>query len=270
MDYHYHRNDLKKYKEHDYVQTALSMLDDVESAMMDYIAGKINTEKYIELITPYDKFVWDKYTQKPQGTNIFNSKQKKKNSSWREQKWAPIFEIVRQYLQLAWPEVDVVLIQNNKVIENVYSSGYINYKNVDGGIGIKIDKGIIPIVVVEDKAGNICSTTFNGINAQGWRLHQSFPNAKYIFITDNEFNIRQDAGAEMGNNVNLVILERGEYRSKEIYPKLNAKRFDMVRSELVGCLTQMKPSDFLQYEIIRSKTTGHLTDSMKDGMIWNL
>jgi hypothetical protein len=269
MDYQYHRNDLKKYQKEPYIQTALSMLDEVEFAMQNFVSGKISTEQYIEQITPYDKFVWEKYIEKPQGTNVFNSKQKKKNSSWREQKWASIFEIVRQTLQNSWSDVNLILIQNCKVVETIYSSGYIGHKNVDGGIGIKTKEGIIPVVVVEDKAGNICSTTFNGINAQGWRLHQSFPNAKYILITDNEFNVGEKKGAEIGNDVNMVVLERGQYRVKEHYPQLNWQRFDSVKTKLINELTKIKPEHFLQYEIIQSKTTGRLTDSLNDGIIWN-
>lgn len=269
MNYQYHRSDLIKYQNENYIQTALLMLNDVEVAMQDFVSGKISTEQYINKITPYDEFVWKKYTEKPQGTNVFNSKQKKKNSSWREQKWAPIFEVVRQYLQSIWPEVNVMLIQNNKVIETIYSSNYVGYKNVDGGIGIETPQGIIPVVVVEDKAGNICSTTFNGINAQGWRLHQSFPNAKYVFITDNGFNVAKNKGAEIGNNVNIVVLERGQYRTKEDYPKLNAKRFEMVKNQLIQGLSSMNVVDFLQYEIIQSKTTGRLTDTLNDGIIMN-
>jgi len=269
MNYQYHRNDLIKYQNETYIQTALLMLDSVEIAMQDFVSGKISTKQYIDKITPYDEFVWKKYTEKPQGTNVFNSKQKKKNSSWREQKWSPIFEIAKQSLQIAWPKVNVVLIQNNKVIETIYSSGYIGYKNVDGGIGIRTPNGIIPVVVVEDKAGNICSTTFNGINAQGWRLHQSFPNAKYIFITDNEFNVGKNKGAEIGNNVNIVVLERGQYRTKEEYPKLNAERFDIVKNQLIEGLCNMNVNNFLQYEINQSKTTGRLTDKLNDGIIMN-
>ena len=269
MDYQYHRNDLKKYIELDYVKTALSMLDDVESAMQDYVAGKINTEKYIEQITPYDSFVWNKYKEDVKPKNVYNSSHMKQNSSWREHKWSPIFEIVRQYLQSIWTETEIVLIQNHQVIETFYDSGYVAYKKVDGGIGIKTNKGIIPVVVVEDKAGNICSTTFGGINAQATRLHRSFPNAKYIFITDNQFMVRKDAGVEVADNTNMIVLERGEYRSEEYYPELNAKRFDMVKNELIKILTKMKPSDFLQYEIIHSKTTGRLTDAMNDGIILN-
>ena len=266
MDYNYHRNHLVGYRDLDYVREALDMLKDVEQSMVRYINDEIDTEQYIKSITPYDRFVWEKYTEKPQNTNLFNSKQKKKNSSWREFKWAPIFQKVRDSLN--WENLQI--IQNNPVIETVYDSGYIQTKNVDGGIGITTKLGVIPVVVVEDKAGNICSTTFNGINAQAWRLHQSFPSAKYVFITDNEFNVGQNKGSEIGNDVNLVVMERGNYRVKEQYPKLNAKRFETVRTTLIDNLKNTNPKDLLNYRVIESKSTGKLLDNMNDGIIYNL
>jgi hypothetical protein len=270
MNYQYHREDLIKYQNHDYVRTALSMLDSVEITMHDYISNKISTHEYIERITPYDKFVWEKYKEKPQNTNIFNSKQNKKNSSWLEMLWTPIFEVVRLEIKKQWMDIDLQLIQNDKVLETVYSSGYIQYKKVDGGVGIKTEKGFIPVFVVENKAGNICSTTFNGVNAQAFRLHQSFPNAKCLFITGNDFNVGKKIGAEIGDDINLVILERGCYKVEEDYPILEADRFERVRICLTEWLKNSLPNDFLNYKTIYSKSRGCLIDKLDNGIITNM
>jgi len=252
------------------------MLDSVEYTMANLVEGKITIKEYIDQITPYDKFMWEEWHRLPQKSNPINVGQNKKYSTWREQKWAPIFELVRRSITQTWQGVNLVVIQNRPVVETVYSNGYIAFKDVDGGIGIetRIKESnytvLIPVIAVEDKGGHACSTCFNGVNAQGLRLHQSFPNAKHIFITDNNISVGRDKGTEIADNINLVISERGENRQRESYPTLKAERFQEVKDGLINRLSTMKPTEFTKYKVIHSSGTTTLRESVeRSGLVWN-
>jgi hypothetical protein len=275
MDYNYHRNQLiKSHKTHPYIITALSMLDDVEDAVKNLCDEKITIKEYIDRISPYDKFLWSKKYEKVDKNetekNPIKNIKNQKYASWREYKWAPIFYLVSKGLSGDWKQNTIQVIQNDKVVEMIYDSGYIGHKNVDGGLAIKTKLGLLPIVVVEDKGGNACSTTFGGVNGQGNRLHQSFPNTIFVFITDNNFNVGAKRGAEVGDNTNLIVLERGENRVKEYYPILKYERFEEVKNGLVAKLNTMTPSQILDYQVLKSKTTGTLMSKFKNGIFWNL
>jgi hypothetical protein len=240
------------------------------------VNGQISVKDYVEQITPYDQFMWEEWHRLPQKSNPINIGQNKKYSSWREQKWAPIFELVRQAIQPLWKSANLEVIQNRPVVETVYSNGYIAFKDVDGGIGISahLEQSpyavLIPVIAVEDKGGHACSTCFNGVNAQGLRLHQSFPNAKHIFITDNNISVGKDKGTEIADNINLVISERGDNRKKEWYPALKADRFQEVKDGLIDRLSAMKSDDFISYRVIHSSGESTLRESVeKTGVIWN-
>lgn len=275
MNYQYHRKTLiASDTDKPEVIEALAMLDAVEKAMQDLVAGNITIGEYIDEITPYDRFMFTKAKLKPQKTNPINTLQNKKYSTWREQKWAPIFELVRKNLQNTWVGTKLVVIQNKPVVETVYSSGYIAYKDVDGGLGIEMNINgktvLVPVVAVEDKGGHACSTCFNGVNAQGLRLHQSFPTAKHIFITDNNISVGKDKGAEIADHINLVVSERGVNRNHEAYPALIPQRFQSVLDGLTAELSKMQPSDFTKYNVIQSKNSKTLREQVdREGLVWN-
>lgn len=273
----YHRKTLTASStDHPYIKQAISMLDAVEQAMEDLLNGNVDVEEYINRITPYDKFMWEKFHELPQKSNPININQNKKYSSWREQKWAPIFELVRLELlkNPAWDATKVVLIQNRPIVETVYSNGYTPLKDVDGGLAIETHingkKVLIPIIAVEDKGGHACSTCFNGVNAQGLRLHQSFPNAKHVFITDNNVSVGATKGSEIADHINLVVCERGENRVKEKYPALKYSRFQEVKDTLIDKLSNTTPTQFTTYNVIESNSSKTLRESIDDsGIIWN-
>jgi len=78
MNFQYHRKTLIASEiDHPYVITALTMLDTVEQAMKDLVEGKIDIPKYINAITPYDKFLLEKFYEKPQKSNPINTFQNK-------------------------------------------------------------------------------------------------------------------------------------------------------------------------------------------------
>lgn len=273
----YHRKILvASNTEHHYIKEAVSMLDKVEQAMLDLINVRINVEKYIELITPYDQFMYERAKMKPQKSNPINTLQNKKYSSWREQKWASIFELVRQELVKIpkWKDTNLVVIQNKPIVESVYSNGYTPFKDVDGGLAIEIVINgklvLIPVIAVEDKGGHACSTCFNSVNAQGLRLHQSFPAAKTVFITDNNISVGSAKGTEIADHINLIVCERGKNSVKENYPQLRHDRFSGVKDALVSKLSSMDPNQFTKYRIIESNSTTKLRDPIdKLGILIN-
>ena len=273
----YHRKTLTASStDHPYIKQAVSMLDEVEPAMSDLLDGNIEIEEYINRITPYDKFMWEKWHELPQKSNPINIGQNKKYSSWREQKWAPIFELVKRELlkNPNWDGVKLVIIQNRPIVETVYSNGYTPFKDVDGGIAIETiingKKVLIPVIAVEDKGGHACSNCFNGVNAQGLRLHQSFPNAKHVFITDNNVSVGATKGSEIADHINLVVCERGLNRVKEKYPALQHSRFQEVKDNLIEKLSSTQPMQFTKYNIIQSNSTKTLRESIDNsGIIWN-
>ena len=277
MKYDYHRTVLiKTESHHPYVQQALTMLPTVEQSARDLVAGNITIAQYIQAITPYDQFMWDKWHQLPQKSNPINIGQNKKYSSWREQKWAPIWELIRQYLsnQSGWQNIELIVIQNQPVVETVYSNGYIAFKDVDGGLAIKTkinDQTVyVPVIAVEDKGGHACSTCFGGVNAQALRLHLSFPNAKHVFITDNNVSVGAAKGSQIADNINLIVLERGQNRIKERYPALSSQRFQEVYDGVSSKLATQLPSTFLQYRTIETKNNLTLREQTdRTGIVWN-
>ena len=275
MNYQYHRQSLTTSDaSHPMIVEAISMLDSVEKAMTDLVAGKITIEKYIKLITPYDQFMYERAKMKPQKSNPINTLQNKKYSTWREQKWAPIWAIVKNEVEKAWKITGLEVIQNQSVVECVYDTGYLKYKDVDGGIGFRHEingkKVLIPIVAVEDKGGHACSTCFDGVSAQSLRLHRCFPNAYHVFITDNNISVGKDKGAELFDDIDLIVSERGQNARRESYPALNASRFEEVKTGLIARLTATKLDQFKIYNTITSRKTGNFRGMIDtNGILWN-
>ena len=275
MNYQYHRKTLSASDlNHPMVQEALSMLDSVEKAMKDLVEGKINISKYIDAITPYDQFMYERAKMKPQKSNPINTLQNKKYSTWREQKWAPIWELIRIEMSKKWKTDSLMVIQNKQVVESIYSSGYVKYKDVDGGISFEFmlngKKVLFPIIAVEDKGGHACSTCFDGVSAQSLRLHRCLPNAFSVFITDNNISVGQDKESETFCDIDLIVSERGQNRKTEKYPKLNADRFKEVKDGIVAKLSKVSLSHFEHFTAIQSKKGGKFRAEIDaSGIIWN-
>lgn len=275
MNFQYHRKTLvASDTDHPMIKKAISMLGDVEKAMSDLVEGKIDISKYIESITPYDQFMYESAKMKPQKSNPINTLQNKKYSTWREQKWAPIWELVRCELAKVWKTDNLVLIQNQPVVESIYSSGYIKFKDVDGGIGFKHKingrEVLFPVVAVEDKGGHACSTCFDGVGAQSLRLHRCLPNAFHAFITDNNISVGKDKVSDIFNDIDLIVSERGQNGKKEKYPALVAQRFVEVKNGIVERLSSMTQNAFTKYNTITStKKSIFREDIDRCGIVWN-
>lgn len=277
MNYQYHRRTLTASDvDHPYVQELLAMLAPVEQSMQDFAEGRITLAQYLADIEAYDRVIYGRFYEKPQKTNPINTFQNKKYSTWREQKWAPVFEQVRRHLETQpnWQGQELTVIQNHSVLETVYSGGYVARKDADGGLAMKITVNgraeLAPIVTVEDKGGHCCAYQTNSVNAMALRLHQSFPNEKSMLITDNNVSVGRKIGVEIADNINIFVLERGSNRKHEAYPPLALDRWQRVLDLLKTQLSQHRPQDFSQYRTINSGSTGCLRDVLdRDGLLVN-
>lgn len=275
MNYQYHRKTLlASDSQHPMVLTAVSMLDEVEDAIKGLVGGKIDIQTYIERITPYDKFMYQSAKAKPQKSNPINTLQNKKYSTWREQKWSPIWKLIQTEISEKWNVDNLLVIQNKQVVEQIYSSGYMKFKDVDGGLGFEfaIDgkKIVMPIVAVEDKGGHACSTCFDGVSAQSLRLHRCLPNALTVFITDNNISVGKTKESETFCDIGLIVVERGKNKVIQSYPALNASIFQEVRDGIVDRLSALDLEYFTKYKVITSKKQGKFRDEIDNtGIIWN-
>lgn len=275
MNFEYHRKTLiASDSNHPMVNEALTMLGDVEKAMKDLVNGLIDIKEYINAITPYDQFMYERAKMKPQKSNPINTLQNKKYSTWREQKWAPIWELIRIEMSETWKTNNLITIQNKQIVESIYSSGYIKYKDVDGGISFEFNlngkKVLFPIVAVEDKGGHACSTCFDGVSAQSLRLHRCLPNAFHVFITDNNISVGKDKESETFCDIDLIVSERGQNRKTEKYPRLNADRFQEVKDGIISRLKKVSIDHFKEFVAIQSKKNGKFRNEIdQSGIIWN-
>lgn len=275
MNYQYHRKTLlASAADHPMVVQAASMLTQVETAMQNLVAGDITIADYIEAITEYDMFMYLSAKAKPQKSNPINTLQNKKYSTWREQKWAPIWQMICDEISATWQTNKVKVIQNKQVVEGIYASGYIKFKDVDGGIGFEHEIGgrkvFLPIVAVEDKGGHACSTCFDGVSAQSLRLHRCLSSAYHVFITDNNISVGQDKEAETFCDIDLIVSERGKNRVEEEYPKLNAHIFQEVKDGLLHRISQYDIEHFTKYNEIPSKKQGKFRSEIdQTGIVWN-
>lgn len=275
MNYQYHRKTLlASAADHPMVVQAASMLMQVETAMQNLVAGDITIADYIEAITEYDMFMYLSAKAKPQKSNPINTLQNKKYSTWREQKWAPIWQMICDEISATWQTNKVKVIQNKQVVEGIYASGYIKFKDVDGGIGFEHEINgrtvFLPIVAVEDKGGHACSTCFDGVSAQSLRLHRCLSSAYHVFITDNNISVGQDKEAETFCDIDLIVSERGKNRVEEEYPKLNAHIFQEVKDGLLHRISQYDIDHFTKYNEIPSKKQGKFRSEIdQTGIVWN-
>jgi len=270
MNFKYHRNTLIKTDyEHPMVQEALTLIDAMEDVQARFAEGAITVEEYVVGMRDYDRFMFMNARAKPQKTNPINTMQNKKYSSYREQIWLPVWYRIYKTLKSveAWQKANLVVIQNMRIVERIYADGYMAFKDVDGGIAIEIAVNgknvLIPIIAVEDKGGHACKTTHSGVDAQGERIHKSFPNAIHVFITDNHVTVGRDA--QEFAHTNLTISERGIEGAREDYPELRADRFAFVEEYLIKQLSQMRPIDFTNYNSVFEENRNYWSARAPDG-----
>jgi hypothetical protein len=176
-----------EWKNHPDLVSAITYLDEVENAIIEYSNFKISNEEYVQRVTPFDKHLYTCYYNGKQKTNPFNTNQNKSFSNWKELYWMPMVERLRKRLVEA-TGIPFVLIQGekNRVAVSVYENGKWKSKDVDLGMGLISTSGfVIPIIAIECKGGHACATCHDGIWGQGTRMKKTFPNSLQGFITDN-------------------------------------------------------------------------------------
>ena len=213
-----------KWKNHPDLLKAIEYLDGVENAIGKYANFKIQANEYVQLVSEFDKHLYQCYYTGAQKTNPFNTNQNKAFSVWKELYWMPMVERLRKRLGEA-TGIPFVLIQGekNRVAVNVYENGQLKFKDVDLGIGIMHTDGyVIPVIAIECKGGHACSTCHDGIWGQGIRMKKTFPNALQGFVTDNHITVAVDKPIEeYSDGIDFELIERGDnkaYTEKTHFP----------------------------------------------------
>ena len=209
----------------------------ITQAMKDYVlTGDLST--YIKKINEYD-FIIYQYAKESQASNPVSTRQTKILSTWRENIWTPIWERLRSILQTR-TNLKLVTIQNKPVAQSFYSTGEYKFKDVDGGIGLIIKEGLIePLLSVEDKGGHACSTAMDGIQGQGLQFSLSYPYSLFLFITDNNFSVKDDKSTALYQNVDGIICSRGTNRKNlKGYDPVDENRIDAVIKKVESYFTK--------------------------------
>jgi hypothetical protein len=214
----------------------------VEIAMKSVVVDG-DYKAYCAAIEDYDQFVWHHRTR-PNQSNLFANPKIKIATSWTEQAWAPVFERIRQEICKHWNK-ELVLVQNTSVVESWNNDKPGSKKDVDGGIGWKLDdKTIMPIVVAEAKSGHFDKTICTSVDAIIRRVLVMNPAVLGFCITDDNISVGKD------NNVDDVfgaggILIRQRVSTDNEYPKLDYTKFGLVEIFSINYLKSKQFEDFV-------------------------
>jgi len=240
----YHFNILNDLKDNDHymVKKALEYIDGFEVAIVNVINDG-DWKKYTNAILEYDKFLWESHHLYPQKTNPINIIQNKKYSSYRETLLYPLW--VRISKQLTF---DTVQLINKSVPQTIFEDGTINYKDVDGGIGIVCElngyKILLPIVTNEDKSGHFCKTQASNVNGINRKFKQLNPNIITICTTDNQVTIGKNVDGDLLYETNMLVPLRNNNLNHKVYNKLNYQALNDVEQILVKKLNDLSKESF--------------------------
>jgi hypothetical protein len=236
-----------EWKNHPDLVSAITYLDEVENAIIEYSNFKISNEEYVQRVTPFDKHLYTCYYNGKQKTNPFNTNQNKSFSNWKELYWMPMVERLRKRL-VETTGIPFVLIQGekNRVAVSVYENGKWKSKDVDLGIGLISASGfVIPIIAIECKGGHACATCHDGIWGQGTRMKKTFPNSLQGFITDNHITVgKKTPLEEYSDAIDFELVERGDNNKwiKNVYFPLTAERLLFAEDKLFEKVSSMPES----------------------------
>lgn len=243
------------------VKQAESMYPIVADAMLKLVKDGDYTA-YINAIEAYDKFVWVQ-SHKGDKSNLFAYKKIKISPTWTEQLWAPVFERVRIAIQKEWGTgTDLILIQNKEVVESFGINGPTAFKDVDGGLGIykTFKSGItalMPIIAVEDKTGNYCKTACTNVDGIIRRVKAMNNDVLALCVTDNHVAVGKNVEVDHSfGSGGVLIVQRGQNKKKETYPKLNVDKFEMVERLSINYLKTKTAKNFT--DVAHSNTSGVL------------
>ena len=238
-----------------------SVMDAMDKVVVD---GDYNV--YCNSIKAYDSIVWQK-SHEPDKSNLLAYKKIKITPSWTEQLWAPIFERARRKVEMNWVpgKYHLVLLQNTEVAESDPTGDSYAKKDVDLGIGITSpDTNIIlPVIYGEGKTGHYCKAACTGVDAAFGRVREMNPDILTIAITDNNISVSKTAQIDhVFRNGDMLIVQRGNNRKKQIHPLLDYIKMELVETSIVKYLSSKKPENFLK--ISAGATSGvYLLDSIQ-------
>jgi hypothetical protein len=233
-----------KWKNHTDLLKAIDYLDEVENAIVKYANFEIQANEYVQLVSKFDKHLYQCYYTGAQKTNPFNTNQNKAFSVWKELYWVPMVERLRKRLVEA-TGISFVLIQGEKkrVAVSVYKNGKLKFKDVDLGIGILHSDGyVIPVIAIECKGGHACATCHDGIWGQGIRMKKTFPNALQGFVTDNNISVGQNTPIEeYSDGIDFELIERGDNKKRglKVYAPLLSNQLTLAEDKLFKKVSSM-------------------------------
>lgn len=241
-EYHFNILNDPKDNNHHMVQKALEYIDVFETAIVNVINDG-DWEKYINSILKYDKFLWECHHLHPQKTNPINIIQNKKYSSYRETLLYPLWIRVSKQL-----EFETTPLINKSVPQTIFEDGSINYKDVDGGVGIicefNNEEILLPIVTNEDKSGHFCKTQASNVNGINRKFKQLNSNIITICTTDNQVTIGKNVDGNLLYETNMLVPLRNNNLNHKIYNSLNHNVLRDVEKILINKLNTMGSESF--------------------------
>jgi hypothetical protein len=261
----YHKNIMKS-ESHFMIDIALTLLPTVEDAIEQIIIDG-DWDKYVELITPYDKYLWECNHNYPQKTNPINILQNKKYSSWRETLLLPLWIRIKNKLPF-----ETVLLLNNPVTQTIFSDGTIGEKYIDGGLAVVCDNLFLPVIVNEDKSGHFCKTSAKNVNGILKCFQDSNSQTIRMCTTDNNVTIGKDVDAEDLSSFNIIASIRKENGKSETYKELNPNIFEELEKTLINEVIKRGHVSYMcEKYSIKQKQNKKIRESIdKSGLYINL
>jgi hypothetical protein len=261
----YHVNILKKNDGimHKFVESALYFIPDFENAIVKVINDG-DWESYVKGVTNYDKFLWQCNHLYPQKTNPINILQNKKYSSYRETLLSPLWFRIQNRI----PFKTEVLV-NKSIIQTLHEDNTFNYKDIDGGLGIKHNDFLLPVVVNEDKSGHFCKTQAKNVNGILRVFEDTNDSILRVCTTDNKVSIGKGVDSSDLSSFNIVASVRENNGGSSVYNKLNSSIFEKMESEIINYLTKKSGDAFsIDKYKIKSKQNRSIRESIDNTGIY--
>jgi hypothetical protein len=217
---------------HPMIDTAILMLPPIEVAIQEVITDG-DWDKFVEQITPYDKFLWECNHNYPQKTNPVNILQNKKYSSWRETLLLPLWVRIKNQLPF---ETQILL--NKPAIQTLFSDGEHGEKYVDGGLAVVCDNLLLPVIASEDKSGHFCKTSAKNVNGILECFRELNPQIIRMCTTDNNVTIGKDIDGADLPSFDIIASLRKENGNNNTYKELNSDVFKTLEKTLVDEVTK--------------------------------
>ncbi len=212
-----------------------------------------NYKNFVDSITEYDEFIWNKANEPESKSKPITYKKWKIYSSYIEMIWSVVFHNVSEMIK-----INSKCILTDRVLEGATENGFVYKKDVDGGIGIggKIhDKEIIfPLCVMEHKSGHFCKTQCTNVNSIMRRFKDTNKKIATISITENHVTIGKTENYGLISDIDILIIERGKCYGKYVrnYNKINHEEMKKLQDTLINYFKKFNDKDFLEINLKKS------------------